>query len=1509
MAGFGGTVKLTGESEYRQAIQKITQDLQNMSTALKNQTATLNANDKSVSATAAKQKELNEALKSQQSALSQAKTAYAEYAVAVQAQTTRHNALTREYKNAVTELDKIGKASGTTSNEYKKQAEVVDKLGSELAESTAEINESKSAMSALKSEINSSTKIIANTTKEINDLGNETEDAGKQAADATDNGFTVLKGALANLVSQGITAALNGVKKLGSAVVDLGKQAVANYANYEQLVGGVETLFKESAGVVEEYANIAYKTAGLSANEYMETVTSFSASLLQSLGQDTAKSAEYADRAIVDMADNANKMGTQIGMIQNAYQGFAKQNYTMLDNLKLGYGGTKTEMERLIKDANKVKEANGEMANLTIESFADVTEAIHIIQTELGITGTTAQEASDTISGSAGSMKAAWQNLLTAIADKNQDTSKSVNEFVDSVVGASKNLVPRVKVVVDGIKQLINSIITEVFPKLKKEIPELAPLISTFEWFIDNRSLVVGAITAMVAAFAINKIVDFTKSLSDGVKRLMEIATSTTAATAATTANTAAAAANTAATAANTAVQVTATTTTGALTAATNLLNAAWKANPIGLVVAGVTAAIGVFSLFKSKTDEATEAQKAQTEAINKQLEAVNESKKAWDDLIAAQQEQIDTSMTEMAHYESLYDELGQIVDQNGRVKDGYEERASFITSTLSDALGVEIKTVDGVIQKYSDLTAKIDEVIEKKKAQIILDSQETLYKEAIAGQAEAAKQLAETEQQLNDRKAERAKLYDELQAKEQAWQEAVDRGMIDMSEAAIKQALVAEEKLKQYDAETAKIQQTYDKQEDLFNSYAYNMGVYESNLAAVHAGNYDEMIKVTWNAQKEYQSAGDAEKARLEDQIKTTETTVARLKELKEQSGQDIYDQQIKDGEKQLEELRKNLKQYVSTTDKELDKATIVWRDDLGKQLSEITGAKVEFKEDGKGNVTAYIDGVASGEKKSKEEMASLVTETIKEISNQKTGAETAGNDLIDGVNNGIANERKQSGVFSTIANFGATLLSKLKASLKEKSPSQATNEMGQYLLEGLELGVESQESTTLKKVAEFGSELLQAVTPSKVAATNIGKNIALEVIDGVKSQQANATKSAEELSKAYVTAAQSKVTALKSANELSTEQEIEFWTAMLETVQQGTTQYDTVYTKLNTAKNKLVEDTLKSTETLTSDTAKLTKEFAESVTKIEQDTSKAIDKLWDDYHTSVQKRQESIMSSLKLFDDVDVDDAIAKDQLLQNLRDQVTTLKEWDQVLDNLRKRIKNEDLLEYLEVQGVKSIEQLKTINGFSDDELKQYEALFERKQKIALNRAKDEHAMLKETTKKQIEDLKTQATTQIDELKNTYVAKLNELAISGRDQGVNVGSAIASGMQSGLETGLDKVETYLVRRVREMTEAVEEELDINSPSGVYRDQIGKQMAAGLGEGFAVEMSTVVRDMQQAIPTNLDLPRNSVSTATATSDSYFANMVDAFKVALSQMTVEMDDEIMGKFVTKTVARAIYT
>ena len=261
-----------------------------------------------------------------------------------------------------------------------------------------------------------------------------------------------------------------GLAAGSAAMLAIGKSALESYADFEQLVGGVETLFKESAGIVQEYANEAYKSAGMSANEYMETVTGFSASLLQSLDGDTAKAAEKANQAIIDMSDNANKMGSTMESIQNAYQGFAKQNYTMLDNLKLGYGGTKEEMQRLLKDAQAISGIKYD-----ISSYADVVDAIHVIQEEMGIAGTTAEEASSTISGSFASMKSAWENLLTGLGNEDADLSGLIDNFVNSASTVVDNVLPRVEIILGGIADAIAKIIPIIGEKLPGLLESMLP--------------------------------------------------------------------------------------------------------------------------------------------------------------------------------------------------------------------------------------------------------------------------------------------------------------------------------------------------------------------------------------------------------------------------------------------------------------------------------------------------------------------------------------------------------------------------------------------------------------------------------------------------------------------------------------------------------------------------------------------------------------------------------------------------------------------------------------------------------------------------------------------------------------------------------------------------------------------------------------------------------------------------------------------------------------------------
>ena len=250
--------------------------------------------------------------------------------------------------------------------------------------------------------------------KKADGAGDSVKDAG-QAAKNADSGFTTWKSTLANLASTAITKVISGCTQLAEKMADVTKSVVGHYAEYEQLVGGVETLFKDSSGKLIDYAEKAYKTAGMSSNQYMNTATSFAASLIQGLGGDTAKAVELTNLAITDMSDNANKMGTDIGSIQDAYQGFAKQNYTMLDNLKLGYGGTQSEMIRLINDSGVLGEKIKSLDNIT---FDQMIEAIHKIQDNLGITGTTALEAGTTILGSWGSVQALFENILTKVGSK-----------------------------------------------------------------------------------------------------------------------------------------------------------------------------------------------------------------------------------------------------------------------------------------------------------------------------------------------------------------------------------------------------------------------------------------------------------------------------------------------------------------------------------------------------------------------------------------------------------------------------------------------------------------------------------------------------------------------------------------------------------------------------------------------------------------------------------------------------------------------------------------------------------------------------------------------------------------------------------------------------------------------------------------------------------------------------------------------------------------------------------
>lgn len=372
---------------------------------------------------------------------------------------------------------KLAAQSDVLNRQLEVQQQRLGEVQKALDYAKANYSENSSEVQRWQQALNNATTDVNRTKKQLNELETGVEGVG-DAMDGAGQKTSVFGDVLkANLLGSAI---VSGIKAVASGIKSLISGAIEGYGEYEQLVGGVETLFGSSADTVIKNAENAYKTAGLSANAYMETVTSFSASLLQSMGNDTEAAAKKADLALTDMSDNANKMGTDMQSIQNAYQGFAKQNYTMLDNLKLGYGGTKEEMQRLIDDANALNAAQGNYTNYSIESYADIVDAIHTVQTEMGITGTTALEASTTVEGSINSMKAAYQNFVTGLGDQNADIGALTEELIQSAGNVAKNVLPVIESVVKNIAETVREqgpdMITRFVAYATEKLPEVLKL-------------------------------------------------------------------------------------------------------------------------------------------------------------------------------------------------------------------------------------------------------------------------------------------------------------------------------------------------------------------------------------------------------------------------------------------------------------------------------------------------------------------------------------------------------------------------------------------------------------------------------------------------------------------------------------------------------------------------------------------------------------------------------------------------------------------------------------------------------------------------------------------------------------------------------------------------------------------------------------------------------------------------------------------------------------------------
>lgn len=668
---------------------------------------------------------------------------------------------------------------------------------------------------------------------------------GKIEIDGADKAYSTIEklakkaSSLASTVEKGLSTAAKigtaAVSIASAGVVALTKAAVEEYANYEQLVGGVDTLFKESSEKVQKYAADAYKTAGLSANEYMETVTSFSASLLQSLGNDTEAAAEKADMAITDMSDNANKMGTDMSSIQNAYQGFAKQNYTMLDNLKLGYGGTKEEMQRLLDDANTLNKAQGKLTEYSIESYADIVDAIHVVQTEMGITGTTAKEASTTIQGSVNSAKAAWHNLLIGVADDNQDFDRLVDEFVDSIYTAADNILPRVSKSLDGILKLVNTVAKKILPSVIQEISAQLPslvetgaeiVVALGEGITDNLDEILGAAEKVIQkvipklARAFQDIVPkIAKSAANIIKELDGVAE----------------------------------TVGGVYLAFKSLTKGNWVGVGIGLITATIGTARKAFADARKDVMNLTDAEWDMIYAGQEAADALYAVLEARDENIGAIE--LETQATQ-----DLWAELQTLVDENGNVIKGNEDRVDCILGDLNDALGTEYTRNGEIIEQYQTMQTEIDKLIKMQLAKSLIENGEAAYEEAVLGRDEALAGLGSATTELENAQA----AYEAARIERDEAQAAAEKNPYNGSTARLSNAntelAIAEAALKE-------AQEDYDELAAAADETVQTITRYEQAYAAFQQGNYEDAAALmTQDTVYRWQHAGDVKKISEEE-------------------------------------------------------------------------------------------------------------------------------------------------------------------------------------------------------------------------------------------------------------------------------------------------------------------------------------------------------------------------------------------------------------------------------------------------------------------------------------------------------------------------------------------------------------------------------------------------------------------------------------------------------------------
>ena len=853
---------------------------------------------------------------------------------------------------------------------------------------------------------------------------------------------------------------------------------------------------------------------------------------------------------------------------------------------------------------------------------------------------------------------------------------------------------------------------------------------------------------------------------------------------------------------------------------AMKILNSTMKANPVGLIIAGMTALVGITYSLNKAFHETNNVTLQTNEALKNYKQSMDNAKRAKDEYLQEQG-------GELSYYQSLYTELQGLVDANGRVQSGYENRAKFIVSTLNEALGTEITMTGNLIKNYDGMKKKIDDVINAKRAQVLLDAHEKEYNEAKNQKTELERQYAKQLKDTTNVEREYNNILKELSISTGLSREQIEKykneigGLRVTDIPGLNNAQI--QLANKLDDVGRSFYNSKKALSEIGGQYSNNqliIGNYENALTNLKNKNYEAVLGM-YEDTIEYKGKTDQETYNnYQNQIEMQKNYLQSLKENKNKYDSDYYESEVKRAESTIANLTKEQEKYKQNTNITQEQIKGIWNQGMTDLMQDLTGRKVQFAETANGHVQMYINGVKEGKPMTKQTARDLAQGLIDELKRKQKEGKVAGENIVNGVDEGI--KYKKGSVYTTISNFGSNLLQKLKSSLKEHSPSKATKQMGVYLLDGLELGISKKQKALYNQIDKLGKGTLKKLYKS-----------------------------------------------LNKKDSLNDVQKISFWSSIVSHTKKGTTAYNQAVKKLNTSKSNIKKNVATATET-----------FATDMKKIDEE---------------IKQRKESIMNSMNLFDRFKASKSKSKETLKENLSSQVEALKEWDKTLIKLKKKIKNKNLYEFLENQGVTSLKTLQEIDSMSTKELRDYEALYTKKEQIATKRANSEYA------------------EKIESAKKTYINSLKKLGVDGSKASRNVGKQIAAGINSGFTSGMKETTTSLKKQLKKMLNSVKKQLKIHSPSRVYRDDVGKQIAAGIGVGIELNASSALKairsmndEMYREMKKSIVASTNSVKADAFINSNYGINNTININNKF-EGNVDLDGKKVGRVITPHVVKTL--